>query len=127
MAIYNSLERPRVAVAGCSQDHPLVHALRGAVGSVNLDRLSGQPLHERDVVVVWQDAADGRGQRIRLGGGGESHLRVLQFGGEPVSKWVYHRQLPGGPTTSQSLGEELHVPSTCPSTLRTLVTKTLIP
>lgn len=127
MAIYNSLERPRVALAGCSDNHPLVEALQVAVGSVDLDGLANQPLNDRDALVVWQEAANGRGQRIRLAGNGESHLRVLQFGGSPVSTWSHHSQVPNGPRLSQSLGEELHVPNTCPPALRTLVTKTLIP
>jgi hypothetical protein len=85
MAIYNALERPRAVIAGCEADHPVVQATRGLVGSYSVVPLDEQPLQERDVVVVWQDAANGVGNPARIGGGQEKHLRVLQFGGSPVS------------------------------------------
>ena len=104
MTIYNELDRPRAVVAGCSNEHPLVRAIDGLVGSYSIVVVDRQPLHERDVVIVWQEAANHRNERVQVGGGREKHLRILQFGGSPTTTWI------GGPVGVR-LGRTLIPPS----------------
>ena len=128
MVIYNELDRPRAVVAGCEAEHPLVRAIDGIVGSYSIVVVDRQPLQERDVVIVWQEAANSRNARVNVGGEREKHLRVLQFGGCPTTTWKAESTgSPEGPALSNSLGDELHIPETCPANLRGLVKDTLIP
>ena len=128
MAVYNVHERPRAITANCDKDSPLWRAIDSLVGSCSPVVVDKQPLHERDLVIVWQRALDFRAQPTLIGGGEQAHLRVLQFGGSPVSVW----KAPGSlgtpePTLSESHGNELHIPPTCPTNLRGLVRDTLLP
>jgi hypothetical protein len=87
--------------------------------------LTGSRCIERDLVIVWQRAFDYMAQSRLIGGGEEAHLRVLQFGGSPVSVWS--ASATPEPTLSESFGDELHIPVTCPTNLRGLVEGTLVP
>ena len=127
MAVYNELNRPRAVVAGCGAEHPLVQAIDGLVGWYSIVVVDRQPLHERDVVIVWQEAANSGNAPVFVGGGREKHLRVLQFGGSPTTTWRASARSSIGPRVSTSLGDELHIPDSCPANLRGLVKDTLIP
>lgn len=83
MTAYNPLERPRAVVAGCPEDHAVVRAVRELAGWCSVAPMGEQPLQDRDMVVVWQDATDGTSKGLNLGGYAETHLRVIQFGGKP--------------------------------------------
>ncbi|NOR01366.1 hypothetical protein HGK72_15045 [Mycolicibacterium fortuitum] len=128
MAVYNVHERPRAIVANCDRDSPLWRAVDSLVGFHSPVVIDRQPVHERDLVVVWQKALDHTAQETSVGRYSQAHLRVIQFGGDPVSKW----RRPNGygfaqPTLSESFGDEVHVPPECPNNLRGLVERTLVP
>ena len=86
-------------------------------------------MHERDVVIVWQKALDHASQITSVGGGAQEHLRVLQFGGDPVSVWrpASSHWSPLMPSLSESFGDEVHISPECPADLRGLVESTLVP
>lgn len=121
-------ERPRAITANCDKDSPLWRAIDSLVGSHSPVVIDRQPVHERDLVIVWQRALDYRAQPTSIGGGEQAHLRVLQFGGSPVSLWEAPSSFgTPGPTLSESHGDELHIPPACPTNLRGLVGDTLSP
>ncbi len=131
MVAFNELARPRTVIAGVSEDDPLTRAAAPLVGSLSCERINHQPLHERDLVIVWQTPSDSRGYPIKVGGSGQQHLRVIQFGGTPVSTWwppgVANAVITPDPTLDTVVAGELHIAATCPQPLRGLVEKTLIP
>jgi hypothetical protein len=128
VVVYNVHARPRAITANCDKDSPLWTAIDSLVGFHSPVVIDSQPVHERDVVIVWQKALDYASHPTFVGGHGQEHLRVLQFGGHPVSVW----RPPGGygvarPTLSESLGDEVHISPECPTDLRGLVERTLVP
>jgi hypothetical protein len=128
VAVYNVHERPRAITANCDKGSPLWRAIDSLVRFHSPVVIDKQPVHERDVVIVWQKALDHKAQPTLVGGAGQEHLRVLQFGGQPVSLW----RPPGGygvlaPTLSESFGDEVHIPPQCPTDLRGLVERALVP
>jgi hypothetical protein len=127
VVVYNVHERPRAITANCSEDSPLWRAIDSLVGSHSPVVIDRQPVHERDVVIVWQKALDHTSQTTLVGGGEQAHLRVLQFGGDPVSIWRQGGWGAPEPYLSESLGDELHIPPECPTNLRGLVEDTLFP
>jgi hypothetical protein len=130
VAVYNVHERPRTITANCDEDSPLWRAVDSLVGSHSPVVIDKQPVHERDLVIVWQKALDHTAQETFVGGPGQEHLRVLQFGGQPVSRWKPRNAYAFGPlqpTLAESFGDEVHIPPGCPSDLRGLVERTLVP
>ena len=127
MTVYNVHERPRVITANCDEDSRLWSAIDSLVGSHSPMVIDQQPVHERDLVIVWQYALDRRGYMASVGGGEQAHLRVLQFGGRPVSVWKHPAFDELEPALSEAHGDELHLPATCPNNLRGLVRDTLLP
>lgn len=128
MVVYNVHERPRAITANCDKDSPLWRAVDSLMGSHSPVVIDKQPVHERDVIIVWQKALDCLAHETLVGGGGQAHLRVLQFGGQPVSVWKPRTGSGAlGPTLSESFGDEVHIPPTCPTNLRGLVEETLFP
>jgi hypothetical protein len=126
VTVYNVCERPRAITANCDKDSPLWRAVDSLVGSCSPVVVDKQPAHERDLVIVWQQALDHMARPTFIGGGEQAHLRVLQFGGDPVSVWKAQRGWGApGPTLSESFGDELHIAPTCPTNLRGLVRDTL--
>lgn len=129
MVVYNVRERPRTITANCDKDSPLWSAVHSLVGSHSPVVIDKQPVHERDLVIVWQNALDHNANETFVGGGTQAHLRLLQFGGQPVSLWKPRSRYalgPPQPTLSESFGDEVHIPPECPSDLRGLVERTLI-
>jgi hypothetical protein len=123
-------ERPRTITANCDKDSPPWRAVDSLVGSHSPVVIDKQPVHERDLVIVWQKALDQRAQETLVGGHGQEHLRILQFGGQPVSLWKPRSAYafgPPQPTLSESFGDEVHIPPECPPDLRGLVERTLVP
>lgn len=122
-------ERPRAITANCDVGSPLWNAIDLLMGSHSPVVIDKQPVHERDVVVVWQKALDHAAKNTLVGGSAEKHLRVLQFGGDPVSKWrrAGDSWSPSRPSLSQSFGDEVHISPECPADLRGLVERTLVP
>ncbi|WP_136245822.1 hypothetical protein [Mycobacterium intracellulare] len=128
MTVYNVHERPRAITANCDKDTRLWRAIDSLTGSHSPVVIDKQPVHERDVIIVWQKALDRLAQTTLVGGPTQKHLRVLQFGGPPVSVWKAPNAYGApGPFLSESFGDELHVPATCPPELRSLVSDTLLP
>jgi hypothetical protein len=103
-----------------------IDSLMGSHSPVVIDK---QPVHERDVVIAWQKVLDRNAQETLVGGPDHEHLRVLQFGGQPVSLWrpAGHVYTPPSPTLTESFGDEVHLAPECPSNLRDLVKRTLVP
>jgi hypothetical protein len=124
MATYNTRDRPRAVVVGAEDAAPrLLAAVEKLAGWSDVSPLPMQPLLERDAVVAWQPDVN-----ISLFGGDLGHLRVLQFGGAPMTHWRVSG--PYGmlyPCLASALGDELAIPPTCPNYLRELVKATLIP
>jgi hypothetical protein len=124
MATYNTRERPRTVVVGVEDAAPrLLAAVEKLAGWSDARPLHVQPLDERDAVVVWQ-----AGMENSLSGNDLGHLRVLQFGGRPITQWRINQSL--GivyPSLSYALGDELVIADACPTYLRDLVKTTLIP
>lgn len=129
MAVYNLRERPRAITANCDKGSPLWNAIDLLMGSHSPVVIDKQPVHERDVVIVWQKALNRTAQNTSVGGTAEKHLRVLQFGGDPVSKWrpASSQWSPPRPFLSESFGDEVHISPECPADLRGLVERTLVP
>jgi hypothetical protein len=123
VTIYNSDDRPRVVVLGCTEDHPLVVAVSQTAGFFSIAPLDEQPLQERDAVVAWQNSTH---QLIPP----DRHLRVIQFGGEPLTRWKAPAMYSYGdpsPGLAIELGDELQIPGECPDALQPLVKRSLIP
>lgn len=102
----------------------MARAASNLAGSIDTERYDLQPPHERDVVVVWQKLKRSEGASECLPRDWQ-HVRVLQFGGHPVSTTGGSRSQT--PDIASRLGGELHIPSTCPRDLRALVEETLVP
>jgi hypothetical protein len=129
VAVYNVRERPRAITTNCDEGSRLWNAIDLLVGSHSPIVIDKQPVHERDVVIVWQKALNRTAKNTWVGGGAQQHLRVLQFGGAPVSVWrpAGSSYTPVRPTLSESFGDEVHIPPECPADLRGLVERTLVP
>lgn len=125
--VYNEQARPRAVVAGCTEEHPVAQAAAAAVGFLSCEAMNRHPPHERDVVIVWQKVVSSGNTRLNVGGDGQRHLRVLQFGGDPASTFSMGIHGSPGPVLSRAVAGELMIPETCPPPLRSLVKRTLIP
>jgi hypothetical protein len=123
MTRYNTRERPRAVVVGAGNRAPrLVEAVEKLAGWSDERPLGVQPLHERDVVIAWQPGSGHSMSGVELG-----HLRVLQFGGEPISQRRFSEYGTLQPALADALGDEIDIPDTCPNALRDVVKATLIP
>lgn len=118
MVVYGEAERPRVVIDGFDRTHPFASTVERYAGAVRY--------LDEDPEIRWEswDAVVSLGRPTMY----ESHLRVLQIGGEPIGT-VSDGNFTRKPALylAEHVGEELEVPNDLPDGLRELVKRELLP